>query len=401
MLRRNVTALPALGYAKGGHAIRKITIQTDNNGNAVSHLFDENGNVINNAKVHIWAEVEYVNLGGNTILGIMANDHAAMPNYITKERAKTIGGTRGVRLVDLCDSADPLSYVRNNENDTRIYDFRMANADAETISTLKPLNGFIPHALDSVMSEWPGNDPANWMMALRITELGKQTGPNTYQISEQYRKPDTQYITPFQAKTMDVDFKNEPITGTVTLHKANDQAEPLKNATWVLLARNSTTTKPVILTADGNDYKYVGVADTEDIYKTETITEEITLDDGTTQTVTTERDTLIELYTALTDGNGTLVIKDLPYGNYTLREVKPPEGYLPYGKDIEFKIVKNEETNNGVDLTYDVTDAANIMPNTGGHGPIAATAIAVMLAIPTAILAIMYHKKKKQRKLKG
>ena len=395
------TALPALGYAKGGHAIRKITIQTDNNGNAVSHLFDENGNVINNAKVHIWAEVEYVNLGGNTILGIMANDHAAMPNYITKERAKTIGGTRGVRLVDLCDSTDPLSYVRNNENDTRIYDFRMANADAETISTLKPLNGFIPHALDSVMSEWPGNDPANWMMALRITELGKQTGPNTYQISEQYRKPDTQYITPFQAKTMDVDFKNEPITGTVTLHKANDQAEPLKNAIWVLLDRNSTTTKPVILTADGNDYKYVGVADTEDIYKTETITEEITLDDGTTQTVTTERDTLIELYTALTDGNGTLVIKDLPYGNYTLREVKPPEGYLPYGKDIEFKIVKNEETNNGVDLTYDVTDAANIMPNTGGHGPIAATAIAVMLAIPTAILAIMYHKKKKQRKLKG
>lgn len=152
----------------------------------------------------------------------------------------------------------------------------MANADAETISTLKPLNGFIPHALDSVMSEWPGNDPANWMMALRITELGKQTGPNTYQISEQYRKPDTQYITPFQAKTMDVDFKNEPITGTVTLHKANDQAEPLKNAIWVLLDRNSTTTKPVILTADGNDYKYVGVADTEDIYKTETITEEIT-----------------------------------------------------------------------------------------------------------------------------
>ena len=140
----------------------------------------------NNAKVHIWAEVEYVNLGRNTILGIMANDHAAINNYITKERARTIGGTRGVRLVDLCNGSDPLSYVRNNENDTRIYDFRMANADAETISTLKSLNGFVPHALDDVPNELPGNDPANWMMALRITELGKQTGTNTYKIYDQY-----------------------------------------------------------------------------------------------------------------------------------------------------------------------------------------------------------------------
>jgi hypothetical protein len=104
-------------------------------------------------------------------------------------------------------------------------------------------------------------------------------------------------------------------------------------------------------------------------------------------------------YALITNSDGNIYVKDIPYGEYYLKEEEPPIGYVPYGEPIYFEITDEGEAGDVVTKTYTVVDGANIMPNTGGPGTVLPIVV-ISISIPAAIFTTFYLFKKRKRKIR-
>ena len=236
----------------------------------------------------------------------------------------------------------------------------------------------------------------SYLMFTRVRELGEMQPDGSFKLPDRYIPTGDQYASGFIGNDLHYSFENHRIRGSAKLHKTNDNGEDVPNSIWTLSQKvgiDKQTQKEIYKlveltktvdpdTQKVTKYSYVNIADTNDV-----------------KTMIGDNEVYIDSRILVTNDAGDIEIDNLPPGEYKLIEIEPPQGYMPLGKELKFAVTPQNYTQTNV-LEYEVTDAMSFLPNTGGHGPIAATAIAVMLAIPTAILAIMYHKKKKQRKLK-
>ena len=236
----------------------------------------------------------------------------------------------------------------------------------------------------------------SYLMFTRVRELGEMQPDGSFKLPDRYIPTGDQYASGFIGNDLHYSFENHFIRGSAKLHKTNDNGEDVPNSIWTLSQKvgiDEQTQKEIYKlveltktvdpdTQKVTKYSYVNIADTDDV-----------------KTMIENNEVYIDSRVLVTNDAGDIEIDNLPPGEYKLIEIEPPQGYMPLGKELKFAVTPQNYTQTNV-LEYEVTDAMSFLPNTGGHGPIAATAIAVMLAIPTAILAIMYHKKKKQRKLK-
>ena len=237
----------------------------------------------------------------------------------------------------------------------------------------------------------------SYLMFTRVRELGEMQPDGSFKLPDRYIPTGDQYASGFIGNNLHYSFENHFIRGSAKLHKTNDNGEDVPNSIWTLSQKvgiDEQTQKEIYKlveltktvdpdTQKVTKYSYVNIADTDDV-----------------KTMIGDNEVYIDSRILVTNDAGDIEIDNLPPGEYKLIEIEPPQGYMPLGKELKFAVTPQNYTQTNV-LEYEVTDAMSFLPNTGGHGPIAATAIAVMLAIPTVILAIMYHKKKKQRKLKG
>ena len=237
----------------------------------------------------------------------------------------------------------------------------------------------------------------SYLMFTRVRELGEMQPDGSFKLPDRYIPTGDQYASGFIGNDLHYSFENHFIRGSAKLHKTNDNGEDVPNSIWTLSQKvgiDEQTQKEIYKlveltktvdpdTQKVTKYSYVNIADTDDV-----------------KTMIGDNEVYIDSRILVTNDAGDIEIDNLPPGEYKLIEIEPPQGYMPLGKELKFAVTPQNYTQTNV-LEYEVTDAMSFLPNTGGHGPITATAIAVMLAIPTAILAIMYHKKKKQRKLKG
>lgn len=236
----------------------------------------------------------------------------------------------------------------------------------------------------------------SYLMFTRVRELGEMQPDGSFKLPDRYIPTGDQYASGFIGNDLHYSFENHRIRGSAKIHKTNDNGEDVPNSIWTLSQKvgiDKQTQKEIYKlveltktvdpdTQKVTKYSYVNIADTDDV-----------------KTMIGDNEVYIDSRILVTNSTGDIEIDNLPPGEYKLIEIEPPQGYMPLGKELKFAVTPQNYTQTNV-LEYEVTDAMSFLPNTGGHGPIAATAIAVMLAIPTAILAIMYHKKKKQRKLK-
>ena len=236
----------------------------------------------------------------------------------------------------------------------------------------------------------------SYLMFTRVRELGEMQPDGSFKLPDRYIPTGDQYASGFIGNDLHYSFENHFIRGSAKLHKTNDNGEDVPNSIWTLSQKvgiDEQTQKEIYKlveltktvdpdTQKVTKYSYVNIADTDDV-----------------KTMIGDNEVYIDSRILVTNDAGDIEIDNLPPGEYKLIEIEPPQGYMPLGKELKFAVTPQNYTQTNV-LEYEVTDAMSFLPNTGGHGPITATAIAVMLAIPTAILAIMYHKKKKQRKLK-
>ena len=332
--------LPILGYDKNGNPITRITIKTDDNGNAQSHFF-EDGNIVDNSDyVHLWSLVDN-------------EDSQGTSTWVDRTAQDNVG-----------------SILYGQENTLL--------PEGERLDAREKLEGFVTHPMDGQIETC-----INYAIGIRVSELGKLTDPNdpnSFVIDDRYVVPEPQYGIYGVEKGLIYTFENRAIVKDLELIKKNDNGKELSGSIWLMYDKN--TNLPIRVTYDPEEEKYVfdSIGNADELIDSET--------------------GVISAHYALeTDSNGLLYIKDIPYGEYYMKEESPPIGYLPYGEPIYFEVTEDEEDGGIIKKTYTVVDGANIMPNTGGTKtvlPIVVTSI----AIPAAIFTTFYLFKKRKRKIR-
>lgn len=148
-------------------------------------------------------------------------------------------------------------------------------------------------------------------------------------------------------------------TGSVTLHKTDNNDMPLSGTTWQLM----TLQRDVLKFTKAEDGKYV-----YDL-------------DGTLEVLPT-------------DSKGVLLCSELPIGDYYLVEVSTADKRMPYASEIPFSISDESESTLNVSLTVKNSNA--VLSETGGLGNNLTYAIGLFLAIP-AFIGITSYKKLKRK----
>ena len=152
-------------------------------------------------------------------------------------------------------------------------------------------------------------------------------------------------------------------TGSVTLHKTDNNDVPLSGTTWQLM----TLQREVLQFTKAEDGKFV-----YDV-------------DGTLEVLPT-------------DSKGVLVCSELPIGDYYLVEVSTADKRMPYASEIPFTISDESESTLNVSLT--VKNSKAVLSETGGSGNNLSYAIGLFLSIPAFIGITSYKKLKKERTVK-
>ena len=97
-----------------------------------------------------------------------------------------------------------------------------------------------------------------------------------------------------------------------------------------------------------------------------------------------------------TNADGQIVIENLPYGTYDLREVSTLNGFMPYEQPILFTLSYDSEEN--LNITIDVENSKTILMNTGGIGNTVIYAAAISFAGSAIMLLCFYFAKKSKKK---
>lgn len=331
--------LPILGYDKNGNPITRVTIKTDENGDAQSHFFNGEELVDNPEYVHLWSIVDNPD-GTSTWVDRTAQDNVGSILY--------------------------------GREDTLL-------PEGERLNAREKLNGFVIHPMDEEI-----DSAINYAIGIRVSELGKLTDPsdpNSFHVEDRYLVPEPQYaISGGVNSVLSYNFDNGPIVKDLELIKKNDSDEKLSDSTWLMYDKK--TNAPIKVTYDQKLEKYVfaeiGSADE--------------LIDPSTERIS-------DNYALITNSDGNIYVKDIPYGEYYLKEEEPPIGYVPYGEPIYFEITDEGEAGDVVTKTYTVVDGANIMPNTGGPGTVLPIVV-ISISIPAAIFTTFYLFKKRKRKIR-
>ena len=155
--------------------------------------------------------------------------------------------------------------------------------------------------------------------------LHEVSAPNEYAIAE-----DVVFEVQDTADVQTIKMVNELNNGSVTLHKRDGNGDNLSGSEWQIFSAADRQTPLKLVQKSSGTY---------------TLSES-----GTVQTLST-------------DSNGDLLIDQLPLGIYYLVETKAPSGFLPYAKEIPFRVSKNTLN---VELT--AKDNYAVMYNTGSIG---------------------------------
>ena len=330
--------LPILGYDKNGNPITRVTIKTDQNGDAQSHFFNGEEIVDNPEYVHLWS---------------IQDNPDGTSTWIDRTAQDNVGS---------------ILYGRENT----------LLPEGERLDAREKLKGFVIHPMDEDIGS-----AINYAIGIRVSELGKLTDPsdpNSFAIDDRYIVPEPQYDICGTSGALRYTFENCPIVKDLELIKQNDSNEKLAGSLWLMYDKKTDSPIKVTYDQETEKYTFVSIGTSDELIDAET--EEISYD-----------------YALVTNSDGNIYVKDIPYGEYYLKEEEPPIGYVPYGEPIYFEVTEEGNAGDVITKTYTVVDGSNIMPNTGGTKTVLPIVI-VSIAIPAAILTTFYLFKKRKRKIK-
>lgn len=166
-------------------------------------------------------------------------------------------------------------------------------------------------------------------------------------------------VSGYTVKVDGYNLKNTLDTGSVRLHKTDENDNLLEGVTFALFTEHG---KPVSSVTNGESYRFWELTENEEEAE----------------------------YT--TNAAGEIFIDDLPYGKYYFEETKTILGFIPYGEKMWFEISgDSDETQN---VTVDAENAGMIMPETGGTGNNRFYLLSIALAGLGIMLFCIYKYKK-------
>lgn len=358
-----------MAYDEDGNEITSIVLTTDENGKASTdnmQFYDINGNKIDGILPYV------VDLNGFQItyrlteIGIKQSDgtYKFPSRYELKDAVEfTIYDTDEYNYTYDCANTvktGSLQVQKTSEDDVvdGLY-FEISCADTgfnEKVST--NLEGLSPE-----ISDLPIYNSNDELLKYKVSELGVLNDDGTYSLPYKYNKPRSVTVTLDTDTVTFASIKNTVKTGSVKLTKT-DGTKALGGSGWQLYKSDDT---PISCIQTGTGlYMYGADAD------------------SATDCMAT---------------NGTLLIRNLPVGDYYFTESVTPSGYMPYGKKLEFTISGDNENTLNISLT--VADNKSVLSQTGGGGVAPIYFVAVALGAMAIIFIYDYRKGSKNKKSKN
>lgn len=307
-------------------------------------------------------------------------------SYTLKELGVRVSGTNTYKIPDRFEEPAEIDFEVSAEN----YKIAQENGDkAITIHVLNKCSGYITiqkseegnpskrvqgaiygvfsdeDCLEMIYQFPPTDENGEAVSEIRFA-CNSQYYIKEIETAPHYELNDTVYpVTILPEETEVINYvcavSDVPIhTGSVTLHKTDNNDNPLAGTTWQLM----TLQREVLKFTKAEDGKFV-----YDV-------------DGTLEVLPT-------------DSKGVLVCSELPIGDYYLVEVSTTDKRMPYASEIPFSITDESESTLNISLTVKNSNA--VLSETGGLGNNLTYAIGLFLAIP-AFIGIVSYKKLKTRK---
>lgn len=349
-----------MAYDADGNEITSIVLTTDKNGKASTNneqFYDVNGNKIDGILPYVFNQNGFQITYRLTEIGIKQSDgtYKFPSRYELKDAVEfTIYDTDENNYTYDCVNTvktGSLQVQKTSEDDVvdGLY-FEISCADTgfnEKAST--NLEGLSPE-----ISDLPIYNSNDELLKYKVTELGELNEDGTYSLPYKYNKPKSVTVTLNSDTVVFANIKNTLKTGSVKLTKT-DGTKALTGSGWQLYKSDDT---PISCIQTGTGlYMYGADAD------------------SATDCMAT---------------NGTLLIRNLPAGDYYFTESVTPSGYMPYGKKVEFTISADNENTLNISLT--VADNKSVLSQTGGGGIAPFYFASVALGAMAIIFIYDYHK---------
>lgn len=349
-----------MAYDADGNEITSIVLTTDENGKASTdnmQFYDINGNKIDGILPYVINQNGFQITYMLTELGIKQSDgtYKFPSRYEVQDAVEfTIYDTDEYNYTYDCANTvktGSLQVQKTSEDDVvdGLY-FEISCAETgfnEKVST--DLEGLSPE-----ISDLPIYNSNDELLKYKVSELGVLNDDGTYSLPYKYNKPRSVTVTLDTDTVTFASIKNTVKTGSVKLTKT-DGTKALGGSGWQLYKSDDT---PISCIQTGTGlYMYGADAD------------------SATDCMAT---------------NGTLLIRNLPVGDYYFTESVTPSGYMPYGKKLEFTISGDNENTLNISLT--VADNKSVLSQTGGGGVAPIYFVAVALGAMAIIFIYDYHK---------
>ena len=358
-----------MAYDANGNGITSIVLTTDKNGKASTdneQFYDANGNKIDGILPYVVDENAFPITYRLTEIGIKQSDgtYKFPSRYEVQDAVDfTIYDTDEYNYTYDCANTvktGSLQVQKTSEDDVvdGLY-FEISCAETgfnEKVST--DLEGLSPE-----ISDLPIYNSNDELLKYKVSELGVLNDDGTYSLPYKYNKPRSVTVTLDTDTVTFASIKNTVKTGSVKLTKT-DGTKALGGSGWQLYKSDDT---PISCIQTGTGlYMYGADAD------------------SATDCMAT---------------NGTLLIRNLPVGDYYFTESVTPSGYMPYGKKLEFTISGDNENTLNISLT--VADNKSVLSQTGGGGVAPIYFVAVALGAMAIIFIYDYRKGSKNKKSKN
>lgn len=358
-----------MAYDADGNGITSIVLTTDENGKASTdymQFYDINGNKIDGILPFVINQNGFQITYRLTEIGIKQSDgtYKFPSRYEVQDAVEfTIYDTDEYNYTYDCVNTvktGSLQVQKTSEDDVvdGLY-FEISCAETgfnEKVST--DLEGLSPE-----ISDLPIYNSNDELLKYKVIELGELNDDGTYSLPFKYNKPRSVTVTLNSDTVVFANIKNTLKTGSVKLTKT-DGTKALAGSGWQLYSSDDT---PISCIQNGTGlYMYGADAD------------------SATDCMAT---------------NGTLLIRNLPVGDYYFTESVTPSGYMPYGKKVEFTISADNENTLNISLT--VADNKSVLSQTGGGGIAPFYFVAVALGAMAIIFFYDYRKGSQNKKFKN